>query len=200
MLYHDDLLQSAELVSCHTTAASNYGNTLTGVTLFFADYGFHPQTSMEPLGIYKSEQKVKFLAVDKIVRRQAKMITFLQDQLVWAQDKQIWFANQDCQSHSEYQIANEIYVDSKYFASEKSKKSFNLKNAGPWKISRIINNKIYKLEILQHMKNAGFTLIFHLWKLYLAPNNPFPGQVLLPELPISIQNDNNNDTHNKWKY
>ena len=36
---------------------------------------------MEPPGIYKSKQKAELLAADKIVRKQAKMMTFLQDQL-----------------------------------------------------------------------------------------------------------------------
>ena len=57
---------------------------------------------MEPPGIYKGEQKAELLAADKIVRRQAKMMTFLQDQLAWAQDKQTQFANQDCQPHPKY--------------------------------------------------------------------------------------------------
>ena len=52
-------------------AASNYVNASTGMTLFFADYGFHPCTSIEPPGTFKGEgeQKAKFLAADKIVCR-----------------------------------------------------------------------------------------------------------------------------------
>ena len=127
-------------------------------------------------------------------------MTFLQDLLAWVQDKQTQFANWDYQLYPEYRIGNEIYVDAKHFALEKSKKSLNLKNAELWKISRIIDNKAYELEIPQHMKNAGFILIFHSWKLHLASNNPFPGQVLPPEPPISIQNNDNNDNaHNEWE-
>ena len=48
------------------------------------------------------------------------------------------------------------------------------------------------------MKDADFISIFHLWKLYLALNNLFSGQVLLPEPPILIQN-NDNDIYNQWK-
>ena len=60
-------------------AASNYVNTSTGVTPFFADYGFHPQTSIKLSGMYKSKQKIKFLAADKIIKRQTEIITFLQN-------------------------------------------------------------------------------------------------------------------------
>ena len=46
---------------------------------FFADYGFHPQTGMELPGIYKGKRKTKLLAIDKIVKKQGKMIIFLQN-------------------------------------------------------------------------------------------------------------------------
>ena len=48
------------------------------------------------------------------------------------------------------------------------------------------------------MKDAGLTSIFHPWKLHLAYNSLFPSQVLLPEPPILIQNDNNN-VYDKWE-
>ena len=50
-------------------AASNHISMSTGVMLFFADYGFHFWTNIEPLDTYKGEQKVELLAVDKIVKR-----------------------------------------------------------------------------------------------------------------------------------
>ena len=62
-------------------AVSNYVNASTGMTLFFADHGFHPRTGIEPPGTYKEEQKVKLLAANTIICRQKEMIAFLQDQL-----------------------------------------------------------------------------------------------------------------------
>ena len=177
-------------------AMSNHINALMRMTLFFVDYSFHSWIDMEPFGIYNDEQKVKLLVADKIIKRQTKMIPFLQIQLAWAQDKQTQFANQNCQLHPEYQIDNEVYMNIKHFVLKKSKKLLNLKNARPWKISRIIDNKTYKQKILQHIKDASFTLIFHTWKLHLALNNLFPNQVLPSKPPILIQNDNN-DIHNE---
>ena len=63
-------------------AASNYVNASTEIMPFFADYGFYPQIGIEPPGTYKSKQKAKLLAADKIVKKQAKIMTFLQDQLI----------------------------------------------------------------------------------------------------------------------
>ena len=60
-------------------AASNYVNLSMGVMPFFADYGFHPRTNIEPLDTYEGKQKAELLATDKIVKRQAKMMIFLED-------------------------------------------------------------------------------------------------------------------------
>ena len=100
-------------------------------------------------------------------------------------------ANRTHQPHPEYKIDDNMYIDTRHFASERDKKLLNLKKSGPWKIIQNIDNKAYKLEILQTLKDAGLTLIFHLWKLHLAPNNPFPGQILLsgPLIEISAEND-----------
>ena len=63
-------------------ATNNHINASTGVTSFFADYRFYPQTGIEFLGIYKnSKKRGKLLAANRIVRRQENMIGFLQNQL-----------------------------------------------------------------------------------------------------------------------
>ena len=74
-------------------AVSKHINMSMAIMPFFVDYGFHPQTSIKPPSMYKSKLKAGFLATDKIVKRQTKMITFLQYQLVLAQNKQAQFAN-----------------------------------------------------------------------------------------------------------
>ena len=45
------------------------------------------------------------------------------------------------------------------------------------------------------MKEAGLTPVFHLWKLHLAPSDPFPGQVLEPGPAIIVGDDD----HDEWK-
>ena len=59
------------------------------------------------------------------------MMTFLQDQLAWSQDEQTRFANKIRQPHPKYKISDKVYVDARHFASERDKKSLDLKNARP---------------------------------------------------------------------
>jgi hypothetical protein len=59
--------------------------------------------------------------------------------------------------------------------AEQPSRSLGIKNAGLWEIIYIINNKAYKVKLLEHLKQAGLTPIFHPLKLHLAPTNPYPG-------------------------
>ena len=104
-------------------AANNHISMSTEITLFFANYRFHPQIDIEPLETYdNNKKKQKLLAADEIEKKQNKMIKFLQNQLTWAQKKYAQFANQDCQLYSKYQIKDKVYMDAKYFASKKLSK------------------------------------------------------------------------------
>ena len=47
--------------------ANNHVNESTGMTLFFADNGFHPRTGVEPLQHYEGGRRAELLAADKIV-------------------------------------------------------------------------------------------------------------------------------------
>ena len=107
---------------------------------------------IEPPGTYGGERKAELLAADTIVKNQEEMMTFLHDQLAWSQDEQTRFANRGRQPHPEYKIDDEVYVDASHFVSESDKRSLDLKNVGPWKIVRIIDNKAFKLEIPQRWR------------------------------------------------
>ena len=59
-------------------SANNHLNESTGITPFFADNGFCPRTSVEPLQAYQQEtsQKAKLLTADKIVKQEEETRLF----------------------------------------------------------------------------------------------------------------------------
>ena len=75
----------------------------------------------------------------------------------------------------------------------------SIKNAGPWKVIRNIENKAYELDIPQQMKDAGLTLVFHPWKLHLALSNLFSGQILEPKPPVLVNSSDGSKAHKEWK-
>lgn len=59
---------------CAEFAASKHINASTDVTPFFADYGYHPHTGIEPPGTYEGERKAELLAADEIVLSKIRSI------------------------------------------------------------------------------------------------------------------------------
>ncbi|OJJ07730.1 hypothetical protein ASPVEDRAFT_178564 [Aspergillus versicolor CBS 583.65] len=48
------------------------------------------------------------------------------------------------------------------------------------------------------MEEAGVTPVFHPWKLHLASNTPYPGQVEDPEVPVMIRDIGEEEPHEEW--
>ena len=90
-------------------------------------------------------------------------------------------------------------MDARYFASKQDSQSLSMKNAGLWKIVCNIDNKAYKLDVPQQMKDTGLTLIFYPWKLHLAPTSLFPRQILETKPPILVSSSDESKTHKEWK-
>lgn len=57
---------------------------------------------------------------------------------------------------------------------------------------------MYELDILQQIKNAGLTIIFHLWKLYLAPSNMFSKQIFESRSFVLVSSSNGK-AHKEWE-
>jgi hypothetical protein len=75
-----------------------------------------------------------------------------------------------------------------------------MKNAGPWEIIQVINNKAYEVKLPEHLERAGLTPIFHPSKLHLAPTDPYPGQYQDPQPPILITTgDADDEGHEEWE-
>ena len=86
-------------------SANNHINELTGMTLFFADNGFHPRTGVEPPQAYQGlGRRAELMAADKIIANQEKTLSYLKDQLTWSQQEQAHWANQNCQPHPKYKV------------------------------------------------------------------------------------------------
>ena len=58
-------------------SANNHINESTGMTLFFADNGFHLCTGVEPPRAYERSQRAELLAADRIVANQEERVSYL---------------------------------------------------------------------------------------------------------------------------
>jgi hypothetical protein len=185
-----------------TPDAELVGNTAvhsaTGMSPFFANNGYHPRIGFEPPGTYENRGKAEIEHADEIVLRSEAVREHLREHMAWAQGEYKDQADKSRQPHPEYKVGDFVYVDARHFAGERPSKSLGSKNMGPWKITRVIDNKAYEVELPEDLKRANVTPIFHPWKLHLAPMNPFPGQNPDPQ-PAVILTNNEEDPHEEWE-
>jgi transposase InsO family protein len=181
-------------------AQNNKDHSATGISPFFADFGYHPRSGAEPPTTYEGRPHPDVEAADKILARRQQIEEYLQDQIAWAQEDYEKHANKHRSPHPEYRVGDLVYVNAKHFAAERPSRSLGMKNAGPWEIIRVINNKAYEVKLPEHLERAGLTPIFHPSKLHLAPTNPYPGQYQDPQPPILITTgDADDDGHEEWE-
>ena len=60
------------------------------MTSFFANNGFHLCTGVKSPQAYKESRKAELKAADKMVANQKEILSYLNDQLTWAQEKQAY--------------------------------------------------------------------------------------------------------------
>ena len=184
-----DYLPDAEL------AGNSANHSAIGMSPFFANHGYHPRTGFEPPGTYEGRGKAEVEYADKIVARTEAIQEHLREHIVWAQSEYQEQADKNRQPHK---VGDLVYVDARHFAGERPSKSLGSKNMGPWKITRVIHDKTYEVELPEDLKRANVTPIFHPWKLHLAPTSPYPGQHPDPQPPIILTNDGE-DEHKEWE-
>lgn len=187
-----DFLPDAEfMVNTHISAS-------TGVSPFFADNGFHPRTGLEPKS-QEDSQPAEVTRADRLLERHNAMREYLQEQLCWIQEEQERHANKLRQPHLAFKLGDKVFVDARHFNLNRETKSLGPKSMGPYEIIRVVDNKAYEIALLEHMQNKGLFNVFHPWKLHLAPDNPYPGQVQEPGPAIMIWDDDDEAPHEEWE-
>ena len=86
----------------------------------------------------------------------------------------IEFTNRKRLPASAFKIKDIIMLDNRNIKITRSNKLLNYKNLGSFKIIKVINNIIYKLEF---SKGMNIYSVFYSWLLYLDNSNPLSGQI-----------------------
>jgi hypothetical protein len=180
-------------------AANNHVNETTEMTPFFANHGYHPRTGAEPPGSFDTADHPDILAADKLVKQTEDMQEWLKDHIAWTQESHINYANRHRQPHPEYRVGDRVYVDARHFNLQRESQKLSPRALGPWPIVRCIDSKAYEVSLPEHMARAGVTPVFHPWKLLLAPENAYPGQIETPEPPYQIFDTDETEAHNEWE-
>jgi transposase InsO family protein len=156
--------------------ANNSPSETTGLTPFFANYGWHPRMGTEPGGPRPPEMTPQQL-------REYEAANFYTDRLqarlyhVWAamraaQNRYELIANRDRQPAPVYREGDEVFVSMENMAAAgRPSESLSAKWAGPYKVLKVYDHTV----IVDFPESSRVSPIFHDSKVKLAPGDAVPG-------------------------
>src|SRR5260221_841189 len=162
-------------------AYNNAMNKMTGVSLFFANKGYHPSLMAE-LNVQVSSIGAQHFILD---------LDDLHMELKWsivkAQECYQKYADEHHSPAPLLKIGNQVYVKAKYFCITRPLKKLSKKNLGPYEVIAIPRSHSFTLRLPDHFHSVH--PIFHISQLELVQPDPFPQRDQPPPPPVEIDSD-----------
>jgi hypothetical protein len=146
-----------ELLPLAEFAYNNSAHTSTRMTPFWAMYHWHPKMQFRapkaPANL-KSE-----IQADVVLEGLEEAHRILRENIQDAQELQMKYAGK---KEITFEVGDRVCLSSKHCRMSRLSKKLNYKRAGPYTVSKIINQKAYKLDFPKTMRNHN---VFHISEL-----------------------------------
>ena len=111
---------------------------------------------------------------DEFILRMENLRQFLREELKWSQTIITDQLNKKRLPAPAFKVGDIIILNLRNIKTERPNKSLDHKNLGLYKVTRVINNIAYGLEL---PNGINIYPVFHLWLLHLDNSDPLPGQM-----------------------
>ena len=183
-------------------AINNAASESTGLSPFFANYGYHPRLGVEPLDgpmpPLPIQQQKEYLRGEAIAEKFDRITKQLRTAMADAQEKQAFYANQKRVEAPPYEVGDKVFITTKNLRSDRPSKKLDSKREGPFTIT-----KTFQSTVALDMGDSQVTPLFHHSKLTKDPGDPLPGQEDLNYRPrdegILIPNEEGVIQH-EWRF
>src|SRR5258708_8087221 len=156
-------------------------NETTGVSLFFANKGYHPSLMAE-LNV-----QVSSIGAQHFISDLDNLHTELKWSIAKAQEHYQKYADEHRSPAPLLKIGDQVYVKAKYFRTTRPSKKLSKKNLGPYEVIAIPGSHSFTLRLPQHFRSVH--PIFHISQLEPAEPDPFPQCAQPPPPPVEIDRD-----------
>lgn len=163
-------------------SANSMKSETTGMTPFFANYGYHPRLGIEP---YEIPDTPAARQADTFVDHMSIILKFLREQTLLAQARYEDSANRYRSTAPRFDKGQLVWLNAKNLKTLRPKKKLDWKNLGPFPIAEVLGPYTYRLDLPDSLTIHD---VFNVDQLYLAANDPLPGQVLEPPPPVLVEN------------
>jgi transposase InsO family protein len=163
-------------------AANSWKSETTGMSPFFANYGFHPRMGFEP-NTPAAETTAARDAAD-FAHKMEQITEHLRSESTAAQARYEEQSNRHRRPARTYSPGESVWLDARNLRTLRPQKKLDWKNIGPFKVLEAISPYAYKLELPAAIRVYP---VFHVNLLRPAANNPQPEQTRSPPPPIEIE-------------
>ncbi len=188
-------------------ACNNQVNDSTGISPFFANYGFHPRMGVEPSFPCPPQtskaSREEFFNANSIADRFQKILDFVKSNITLAQETQEKYANQSRSAAPRYKVGDEVWLNTENVKTERPAKKLDDKFKGPFPVIKVGTHTVtLKLPDTWRISNT-----FHTDRVRLKEGNPYPGQeeVNEEEAPqrdngIVVREDGTGEEYREWHF
>ena len=162
---------------------NNKISSTTGMTPFFANYGFHPRWELMPA---PDAPKPNNKAVESFVDKLRDLEQHIMAEIKWANAAYSEQADKHRSAPPNLKIGDEVWLLSRNIRTQRPSRKLDFKRLGRFKILERIGTHAYKLDLPPTMKVHP---VFHVSLLEPVATDPLPGQVVPPPPPVIVDNE-----------
>jgi hypothetical protein len=163
----------------------------TRLTLFFANYGYHPEMHFKPpkQARFRSEK-----AADELGKLQtARDRDRLRGSILEAQERQTRYAGG---KEMTFEVGDKVWLSAKHIQTVRASEKLDYKRLDPFKVTKVINRNAYRLELPYSMKVHN---VFHVSLLdrYIGPvpdQQPSDPPLAIPPRAQMMRNGKSNES------
>jgi len=164
-------------------AGNNQVSNSTTLSPFFANLGYHPHCD------FKLD-----IRVDDPEGHQAQTAAERLHRIYEVARSEMWYAQARQQDNTDvrqtpapaFQPNDFVWVDGRYWQTERPSRKLENKYHRPYQVIRVIRTHAYQLDILNAIQKHR---TFPVSLLHAATDDPFPGQVIPPPLPVIVEGE-----------
>lgn len=166
--------------------ANNHASESTGVSPFFANYGYDPRWQYDPVQPADAPPPPAARAAAKIAQDLKEIHDHLRTELVRAQDRYREAADRNRTPAPNLKEGDEVWLNAKNIVTRRPARKLDHRRLGPFRILKVISPWAYKLQLPASIRIHP---VQHISLLDPVAQDPFPGQVIAPPPPVEVDGD-----------